>query len=60
MTNLTFLHLGLNPGHFGMLVAALFEFRFQFRVPIKIGLFGRVKMVCTRPSTADIPAIKEM
>ena len=30
---------------------------FQIRVPIKVAIFHVVIMVCTRPSTADIPAV---
>ena len=47
---LTDFHLGLNSGYFGMLVAEMI----QIRVPPKhVEIFAPVKMVCTRPSTAD-------
>ena len=40
-TELAVFHLGLYSGYFGMVVAALF----QFRVPKKLGCIARVKMV---------------
>ena len=51
----THFHFGLASGYLGMLV----DETFQIRVPIKVELVAPVKLVCTRPSTADIQAIKQ-
>ena len=51
----TGLHFELNSGYAGTLLGPMF----QIRVPKKLALFPLVIMVCTRPSTAAILAIKQ-
>ena len=47
-------HFELISGYCGTIEAEMF----QIRVPIKVAsFFPLVMMVCTRPSTADIPAV---